>query len=161
MKYNSIQSHFSVIDNTDVTTTLNLNTSKTLSVYHNFLPINFTNNYEEDGYQTPELLNISNTGKYDTLAPIKRVSFLKGGVLSPVENEIDVTTASNSGRPKSELLINYIDSIKPYSMFNHSLISPQTEVQLYTDVNNMTGADKFASATTIGVQGPDQSNVFG
>ena len=140
MTYNSISHLYSVINASDQTQNFNLGTGKTLSVFHNFLPSPHLNNYNEDGFSTPRLRNV-NGGTYSADAPIDRVSFLKGGVLSPIENEIDVETASDQGRPRSELSTNFINSIKPYSMFNHSLISPNTEVQISTDVNPLTGQD--------------------
>ena len=140
MTYNSISHLYSVINASDQTQNFNLGTSKTLSVFHNFLPTPHINNYNQDGFETPRLRNVAG-GTYSADAPIDRVSFLKGGVLSPIENEVDVETASNNGRPRSELSTNFINAIKPYSMFNHSLISPNTEVQISTDVNPLTGND--------------------
>lgn len=140
LTYNSISHLYSVINASDQTQNFNLGTSKTLSVFHNFLPTPHLNNYNQDGFETPRLKNV-NGGTYSAEAQINRVSFLKGGVLAPIENEVDVETASNNGRPRSELATNFINAIKPYSMFNHSLISPNTEVQISTDVSPLTGGD--------------------
>ena len=98
-------------------------------------------------------------GTYSQEANIKRVSFLKGGVLSPIENEIDVEEASNQDRPMSELLVNFIASIKPFSKYNHSLISLNTERDLSTDVNNLTGEDP--ETYNGGFFQADQDEVFG
>ncbi len=140
LTYNSISHLYSVINASDQTQNFNLGTSKTLSVFHNFLPTPHINNYNQDGFETPRLKNVAG-GTYSADATVDRVSFLKGGVLSPIENEVDVETASNNGRPRSELATNFINAIKPYSMFNHSLISPNTEVQISTDVSPLTGGD--------------------
>lgn len=134
LTYNSISHLYSVLNSSDQTQNFNLGTGKTLSVFHNFLPTPHLNNYSEDSFQTPRLRNI-NAGVYADDAPIKRVSFLKGGVLSPIENEIDVEVASDNNRPRSEVLTNFINAIKPYSKYNHSLMSPNTEIGISTDIN--------------------------
>jgi len=140
MTYNSISHLYSVINASDQTQNFNLGTGKTLSVFHNFLPTPHLNNYNQDSYETPRLKNVVG-GTYSAEAPVKRVSFLKGGVLSPIENEVDVETASDNSRPRSELEVNFINAIKPYSMFNHSLVSPNTQNQISTDVSPLTGQD--------------------
>lgn len=161
MTYNSISHLYSVINASDQTQNFNLGTSKTLSVFHNFLPTPHLNNYNTDGFSTPKLKNInSGSGNYDNDALIDRVSFLKGGVLSPIENEVDVETASNNSRPRSELTTNFINAVKPYSMFNHSLISPNTEVGLSTDVSELTGNDLYNIGNQQ-YQQADRDEVFG
>lgn len=140
LTYNSISHLYSVINASDQTQNFNLGTGKTLSVFHNFLPTPHLNNYNQDGFQTPRLKNVVG-GNYTAEASIDRVSFLKGGVLSPIENEVDVETASLNSRPRSELETNFINSIKPYSMFNHSLISLNTQNQISADVSPLTGSD--------------------
>jgi hypothetical protein len=159
MTYNSISHLYSVINASDQTQNFNLGTSKTLSVFHNFLPTPHLNNYNEDSFETPRLKNVSG-GTYSAEAPIKRVSFLKGGVLSPIENEIDVETASDNSRPRSELETNFINAIKPYSMFNHSLISPNTQNQISTDVSPLTGQDLIITSGQNRQQA-DPEPVFG
>tara|TARA_Y100000114_G_C11738234_1_gene317466 strand:- start:50 stop:1438 length:1389 start_codon:yes stop_codon:yes gene_type:complete len=163
-KYNSLQHIYSVINSSDSTKTFNFNSQNTLSVLHNFLPLTHTNNVAFDGFSTGPLKNIDSTagGQYTLPANIKRVSFLKSGVLSPINHEIDVEVATTEQRPMSELLINFIESVKPYAQYNHALISPLTEIGLDTDVNLMSAEDNFANATVgAGVQGPDKESVFG
>ena len=160
LTYNAISHLYSVINSSDQTQNYNLGTSKTLSVFHNFLPTSHLNNYAEDGFATPRLRNAT-AGVYNADAPIKRVSFLKGGVLSPVENEIDVETASQSGRPRSELLTNFINAIKPYSQYNHSLISLNTQQSLSTDVSPLDGSDLRTGAGGANFQQAQNAPVFG
>jgi len=159
MTYNSISHLYSVLNSGDQTQNFNLGTSKTLSVFHNFLPTPHLNNYAEDGYATPRLKNVV-AGAYTADAGLKRVSFLKGGVLSPVENEMDVETASVEDRPRSEVAINFLNAIKPYSQFNHSLISPNTEVDISTDVSPLTGND-LVIQDGKNQQQADNAPVFG
>ena len=76
-------------------------------------------------------------------------------MLFPIENEIDTRVPSNQDRPESELISNFINSIKPFKQMNHSLISLNTENNLATQVNVIGDANrsKFVLA--------DQDPVFG
>jgi len=140
LQYNAISHLYSVVNSSDATQNYNLGTAKTLSVFHNFLPTTHLNNYNQDGFATPKLQN-STAGVYNQAAEIQRVSFLKGGVNFPIENEIDVSTPALNDRPLSELEINFINSIKSYQSMNHSLMSLNTQNQLPTNVNPLDGKD--------------------
>lgn len=153
MTYNAISHLYSVINSSDQTQNYNLGTSKTQSVFHNFLPTTHINNYAQDGFATPPLRN-QNAGVYDTDVILDRVSFLKGGVLFPLENEIDTASPAAQDRPESELITNFINSIKPYKNMNHSLISLNTENGLHTETN-VAGANQSAFVQA------DQDAVFG
>lgn len=161
LTYNAVSHLYSVINSSDVTSTFNLGTSKTLSVFHNFLPTSHLNSYAQDSFETPKLLNIGAGGAYDSVADVSRVSFLRGGVMSPIENEVDVS-GSTSGTPQSELITNFISSIKPYSQFNHSLISLQTQSGIFTQRDQEDASDKVIDPTNEKYfMGPDSSSVFG
>ena len=157
LEYNSVSHLYSVVNASDQTQNLNLGTSKTLSITHNMIPTTHINNYQEDGMSTNGLFNQVN-GTYTIPAPIKQVSFSKGGILFPIDNIIDVEFnnpgRTDENRPKSELNTNFINSIKPYSMMNHSLMSLNTENGLSTDVA-LDGADvsPFTQADPRGVFG--------
>lgn len=140
LSYNAISHLYSVVNSSDTTQNYNLGTAKTLSVFHNFLPTTHLNNYGQDGFATPKLQN-STAGVYDADAEIRRVSFLKGGVNFPIENEIDVSTPAAQDRPLSELETNFINSIKSYQSMNHSLMSLNTQNGLATSVNALDGKD--------------------
>ena len=152
--YNAISHLYSVLNSSDQTQNFNLGTGRTQSIFHNFLPSTHINNYNEDGFATPPLKNAT-AGIYDTPTTIERVSFLKGGVLFPIENEIDTRVASSQDRPESELISNFINSIKPFKQMNHSLISLNTENNLATqvNVNGISNRSKFVLA--------DQDPIFG
>ncbi len=155
MTYNAVSHLYSVINSSDQTQNLNLGTSKTLSVFHNFLPTTHINNYNEDGFTTPSLRN-ANGGAYDQDAEVKEVSFSKGGILFPIENMVDVEFPSrtNEDRPLAELETNFINAIKPYKLMNHSVISLNTQNKLSTDLN-VEGGDAYAGTQA------DPAEVFG
>ena len=155
LTYNAVSHLYSVLNASDQTQNLNLGTQKTLSVFHNFLPTTFINNYNEDSMATPHLRN-SNGGTYDQDATINEVSFSKGGILFPIENLIDVEFQSRvyEDRPLSELEINYINAIKPYSKMNHSLMSLNTQNTINTDLQ-VDGVDAYSGTQA------DPAPVFG
>jgi len=138
--YNSVSHLYGVINSADETQSYNLGTANTLSVIHNFLPTSHINNYQADGFSTDVLKN-SNGGAFDQDADIKKVSFIRGGQLFPLDYQIDVEDESVAGVPQTQLEIKYIDGIKPYSAWNHASPSPMTQeklpVQIQRDLSGL------------------------
>ena len=126
--YNSWNNLYSVIDSADATQTYNLAQSNVLQVFHNFLPVPYSNNYAADGYKTdiPELSPAN--GTFDPSAPayadIKKVSFSRAGMKLALDYDIDVAKASTLGRPQTNLEINFLNSILPYPKTAHTLQQP-------------------------------------
>ena len=162
LEYNSVSQLYSIINSSDQTQTYNLGTSKTLSVFNNFIPTTHINSYDHDGFSTGGL-KIVDSGQYGVVAPITRVSFLKGGQLFPIDNQIDVeqsTLLRNDARPQSELDQQFIGSIKPLHLQNHSLMSLNTNSGISTAVSSLTGQDLTLDSGQQ-FQLPDQEPVFG
>ena len=126
--YNSWNNLYSVIDSGDSTQTYNLSQSNVLKVFHNFLPVPYSNNYAVDCYKTdlPELSQAA--GAFDPATPsfatIKKVSFSRAGMKLALDYDIDVEAASSAGRPLTQLEINYLNAISPYPTLSHSLQQP-------------------------------------
>ena len=99
----------------------NLGTSRTKSVFHNFIKTNAINNYNEDGFSTEKLQNSAST------AEIRRLTFIRGGVKFPLDYDVLVEPQGRNNRPQTQLLTRFVDSIKPYEKFNHSLMSLYTQ----------------------------------
>ena len=83
LTYNSVSQIYGVLNSSDQTQSYNLGTSRTLAIHHNFIPTEFINNYNEDGFGTNKLLK--NNG---TEAVIKRVTFLRGGQKFPLDYDL-------------------------------------------------------------------------
>ena len=142
--YNSISHLYGVINSSDQSLLYNLGTSKTLSVFHNFIPTQLINNFSSDGFATRRLAQ-SGGGQYTTDADISRVSFIRGGSKFPLDYALDVRQGAdinqgdiNSERPQTDLDVQYIDSIKNYNNFNHSSISLNTQNKLPVNTNIVT-----------------------
>lgn len=119
--YNSYSQLYSVINSSDSTKVFNLGTSRTKSVFHNFIKTNAINNYNEDGFSTEKLQNSAST------AEIRRLTFIRGGVKFPLDYDVLVEPQGRNNRPQTQLLTRFVDSIKPYEKFNHSLMSLYTQ----------------------------------
>lgn len=120
--YNTFQSLYSVISSSDATQTYNLASSNVLSVFQNFLPVNHTNTYAQDGFATEMLQN--STGD----AVLNKVSFSRSGVKLGLDYDLDVQKQSEEGLPETGVLVNALNSIQPYfaisNMSNQPLLFP-------------------------------------
>jgi len=153
--YNSVSHLYGVINSADETQSYNLGTANTLSVIHNFLPTSHINNYQADGFSTDVLKN-SNGGAFDQDADIKKVSFIRGGQLFPLDYQIDVENESVAGVPQTQLEIKYIDSIKPYTAWNHASPSPMTQEKLPVQIQR----DLSGLASRVAME-PEPKKIFG
>ena len=161
--YNSISHLYGVLNSSDQTQNYNLGTSKTLSIFHNFIPTQFINNFSVDGFATRRLAN-SNGGLFDQDASINRVSFIRGGAKFPLDYAVDVRQGAdvNSGliaanRPQTDLDMRYVDSIKAFSSFNHSTLSLHTQNKLSVETSVVALAESVVNKDTQS----DPSPVFG
>jgi hypothetical protein len=114
---------YSIINSSDETKTFNLGASGAVSIFHNFLPTTRINSYQHDGFATPSLLS---GATYGDDARIKKVSFLRGGALFPLDYQVDVESSGEQARCQSELQYRFMDAIKPYKEISHSLVSPMS-----------------------------------
>lgn len=88
--FSGFSSFYSVINNNDQTSQINPALSAVVSTFTNFLPTPHISNYAEDAMKTTPLLNKNPAGgAYDLLAPISKVSFMRGGVLFPLQFQVD------------------------------------------------------------------------
>lgn len=116
-QYNSYSSLYSVINSSDATQTYNLSNSNVLSIIHNFLPVNHSNSYTNDGFTNPELTNTDASGTtYNSPVTLKKVSFSRGGVKLGLDYELDVELDSSEKRPETQLNVQYLNAFKSIQM---------------------------------------------
>ena len=142
LTYNSVSSLYSVLMASDQSTSLNLNTRKTISVYHNTIPAKRLNNYDQNSFATP-VLEASDAAGEDDPQPDEEVSFQKGGQLFPLDNILDVRWSPHEGgdpgdapafltsdapRPLTATTVNYANAVSPYSEWRHNLMSLNTQI---------------------------------
>jgi len=91
--FSGFSSFYSVLNNNDQTQQINPALSAVVSTFTNFLPTPHIANYGQDAMRTTPLLNrsqpIVNPEIYDLVAPIQKISFLRGGILFPLQFQID------------------------------------------------------------------------
>jgi hypothetical protein len=152
ISFDAISSLYSVVNSSNQTIAFNLGNSNVKSVSHIFTKTNQLNDYGVNGFQMSNLKN--NVGD----AVINQVSFLKNGVLFPLQYELDNAVAGNDNRPQSVYDIQFINSISSYSTLNHCLMSPQTNFGLNTGLNidntpvvSQTLADPLVRVFGLGV----------
>ena len=102
--FSGFSSFYGVINNNDQTTQINPALSAVVSTFTNFVPTPWIANYGKDSMLTTPLLNKATpiAVDYTQIAPIAKLSFLRGGVLYPLmfqvdENEVIVNTPGVAG----------------------------------------------------------------
>ena len=143
LTYNSYSQLYSVINSSDSTKVFNLGTSRTKSVFHNFIRTASINNYLEDGFSTEKLQNAT------APAEIRRLTFIRGGVKFPLDYNIEVEPQGLNNRPQTQLLTRFVDSIKPIEKFNHSLMSLYSQTGIPDQLNfNLTPEPRLNHSLT-------------
>ena len=90
--FSGFSSFYGVINNNDQTTQINPALSAVVSTFTNFVPTPHIANYGEDSMKTTPLLNKADSlpgTAYDEIAPIQKLSFMRGGVLYPLQFQLD------------------------------------------------------------------------
>ena len=90
--FSGFSSFYGVINNNDQTTQINPALSAVVSTFTNYVPTPHIANYGEDSMKTTPLLNKSDAlpaTAYDEIAPITKISFMRGGVLYPLQFQVD------------------------------------------------------------------------
>ncbi len=90
--FSGFSSFYSVINNNDQTVQINPALGAVVSTFANFIPTPHISSYSQDAMKTTPLLNRANAGAntaYDQLAPISKISFMRGGVQFPLQFQID------------------------------------------------------------------------
>ena len=139
IEFNTFSSLYSVINSNDAQINYNLGLSKVLAVTTTVLPTTHINSVTQDGFSTGELKNTNANGVYDTTAKLNRLEYIRNGVKSPLDYEIQTNIPSSQNRPKVEV----IDNLK--SAFN-SRDSPNCLISLNTEVGLKTKTDLDGTA---------------
>ena len=139
VEFNTFSSLYSVINSNDAQINYNLGLSKVLAVTTTVIPTTHINAVTQDGFSTNELKNTNVNGVYDSVAKLNRVEFIRNGVKSPLDYEIQTNVPSNQNRPKVEI----IDTLK--AAFN-ARDSPDCLISLNTEIGLKTKTDLDGTA---------------
>ena len=151
-EYNSISSHYTVINNNHATINSNIGKKRVLSVFCNFITASFLNNYSANSLETSNLRE-SNGDNVD----ITEVIFTKGGRRFPLNYDISSVqrdyTSNDSG--DGQILRNYLNSISSFSKLDRTLVSNLNTSQL--TANNQPHYGVGVAYDNISNQGVDFS----
>lgn len=137
MTYNSITSYYGVVNGAFGTLQYNLGLSKVLGAFVNFLPSEMVNSYTYDGQRTLPLMSTATS-------PCKpeEVNFLKGGVRYPLDYAIRDNFTASQTLFNSQIMKNYMNSIKKFNSIGRTDISP-----------NNSNFERTYSTTEDGLEG--------
>jgi hypothetical protein len=123
LEYNSIHSYFNSVNSTNAILNFQLGLSGVQSVFANFVPSSYINNYARDGLATLPLLNTN-----DLVAPIKQLVFTRAGVRYPLQYNLDTNVKDDPGNLNADpqLLKNFVNAIKPWYSNDHLQMTTET-----------------------------------
>jgi len=138
LEYNAISSYYTSINSTNAIINFGLGLSRVLSVFCNFIPSSHLNTLQQDGFQTTPLINKFTpagggvSASFATVAPIKQVSFLKGGMKLPLQYLIDANVREDPTSTVSDpqILRNYMSAFMPFMKNIRNQLSPITTNRL-------------------------------
>ena len=106
---------------------INLALSAVNSIYQNFQPSAWSNNYNFNSFCTPPLLQKS--GDDYIVANMNRYTINRGAIRYPLMYAVDETYQNKKGAYQTTRSREYLNSIVPYSMNRSCLLSPDTEAR--------------------------------
>ena len=160
MSYNGVNHIYSVMNSSDQVISLNLGSQKVLSVHSTVLPTTHINNSQVDSLKTDYLRNKSSSAStdYDEKVDVQEVSFSRGGMNFPLEQPIIERNITTSVRPQTEILSNFINSIKSFKNMTASMCSLNTNFNLNTHRGRALDRDITRNKNSL----PDQdAPVYG
>ena len=160
MSYNGVNHIYSVMNSSDQVISLNLGSQKVLSVHSTVLPTTHINNSLVDSLKTDYLRNKSSSAStdYDEKVDVQEVSFSRGGMNFPLEQPIIERNITTSVRPQTEILSNFINSIKSFKNMTASMCSLNTNFNLNTHRGRALNRDITRNKNSL----PDQdAPVYG
>jgi len=132
--FSSVSTYYDVLTSSDQTTMIKTGLTGVVSVQTNFVPTQHIANAVENGLATPPLLNKGTGTTYDTVAPITRVTYMKGGVQFPnkfATDESNIVSVAAGGtfvtRNPTLLQREFLGASKILSNLTRTLGSPATE----------------------------------
>tara|TARA_R110000803_G_scaffold202467_1_gene267656 strand:- start:629 stop:1237 length:609 start_codon:yes stop_codon:yes gene_type:complete len=125
MEYNAITSYYTTINSTNAIINFRLGLSRVLGVFINFIPSEYLNSLDFDGFQTTPLINDLSKG---TIAPIKQIIWLKGGQRVPLDYDINANVKDNASSVVAdpEIVRGFMNTFAPFMKDKNSQLSPST-----------------------------------
>ena len=160
LEYNSVSSYYTSVNSTNAIVNFNLGIKNCLSAFFNIIPSSRLNNLAEDGFATLPFVNSGTTG----VAEIKQINFTRNGVKYPLQYNIDtnvnpkyIASGTTYFPEDPQVLRNALDSLKPYSDYKKTQVSPTTYTRAL-DANSRDSSMPHQSLFFVGVNFDNISN---
>ena len=155
-EYNSFSNFYNVLASSDHTTTLNINTSRTLGITCNMLPSKFLNNYSYNSQMCLQPLSVNGVGTLTVRVPVNEITFTRGGLREPLDFEVISRTSQDEQTADAQreyVSSNSINKIWKATRFIKDL---RTQLSL-----NRTATQSGRYATSVGGNDGIQAYHFG
>ena len=132
-EYNSFSSFYNVMTSSDHTTTLNINTSKTLGITCNMLPSKFLNNYDYNSNMCLQTLaNDANAQavRLRVRVPVNEITFTRGGLRQPLDFEVVSETSQDEQTADAQREYTATNSINKIWNASHFIKDLRTQLSL-------------------------------
>lgn len=138
MTFQSVHSYYDTANSTNIQLAMNLRLMKVKSLFTNWIPSNKLNNLTEDGFATLPLLNLDGT-----LAPVEKISFLRGGSVYPRLYSYDTNIKGDKKTIAADpiLVRDYMNAVAAFDKSRHNQVSPANYNRDLVGVPNGLGRD--------------------
>ena len=114
LEYNTYSNFYNVLQSTDHSISLNINTGRTLAIVGNFVPSEWVNNYDYGSSKTIQPLTRNAAGDLENRLIIDEYTWLKGGMRKPLQFEIKSEiqqTLGNANAEKNRIELNTLRDV--------------------------------------------------
>jgi len=132
-EYNSFSSFYNVMTSSDHTTTLNINTSRTLGITCNMLPSKFLNNYSYNSQMALQTLAEDANATAVRLrvrVPVNEITFTRGGLRQPLDFEVVSETSQDEQTADAQREYVALNSINKLWRSSHFIKDLRTQLSL-------------------------------
>ena len=134
--YVAYSNYYNVLQTTDHTSVININTSRTIGFTMNMVPSQYVNNRYFNSSMTLPLVSArsaaaeSAPGVIKNLAPIQAVTYTRGGVRIPLDFVVDPSEAQEENVTSGSLEFTTLNNIQKVYTRHHLMKNLQTELGL-------------------------------
>ena len=155
-EYNSFSNFYNVLASNDHTTTLNINTARTLGITCNMIPSSFLNNYDYNSQMCLQTLAQNGVGTLRVRVPVNEITFTRGGLREPLDFEVISRTSQDE--QTSDAQREYVASNSINKIWKTTRFIKDLRTQLSLD-RTATQAGRFQ--TSVGGNDGIQAYHFG
>tara|TARA_R110000772_G_scaffold107106_1_gene209292 strand:+ start:249 stop:1568 length:1320 start_codon:yes stop_codon:yes gene_type:complete len=150
--YNTITSLYTSINSTNAQIQYSLALKNVMSAFMTFMPVANNNTLTNDGMATTYM---SGNGALTTLAPFRRIQFLKGGSKFPAEFDFvnSIVADGSTTLPDPQIVKGFVEAVLPDLAQDKTSISPVNANRDYTMVTTATDASYTNIAEGGGLTG--------